>query len=343
VGCLLEVGALRHEINPKTKLFCLIGDPIESSLSPAIHNAAFSTAGINAVYLAFKVPSSSPKLLRRVTQGLKEIGCEGFNVTVPHKESIIHLLSTIDPDAKIVGAVNTVIQYRDNGKGEDKRLKSKLVGYNTDVQGFDRCLQEIGVVGRREDPLRHRDGYSIDTAFVLGAGGAARACLVALIKRGIKKIYVANRTYSRAQKVAKEFSRKANLFLMGNTISECTVLPVQLEKSEVSKALRAAKNGNCLAVNATSVGLFSKSFPSEIIKLLLSRTYSIRALVDVNYPKTLDEIDRIRRIGNPNLRVVNGLTMLVEQASLSFELWTGTSAPRDVMFRAALAELEGRK
>ena len=137
------------KVSGTTKVFALIGDPVGHTMSPAMHNAAFEELGLDYIYLPFHVKAHE---LADAVSGLRALNVNGFNVTIPHKVSIIPVLDEVDPIAGKIGAVNTVVN--DDGK---------LTGYNTDASGFLRALLEQGI-----DPA----GKNI---VILGAGGASRA------------------------------------------------------------------------------------------------------------------------------------------------------------------------
>ncbi len=145
-------------ISGKTKICALIGDPIEHTMSPAMHNTAFQELGLDYIYVAFKV---KPEELPQAIASLKALNVVGFNVTIPHKVAVISLLDSLDPLAEKVGAVNTVVN--DNGK---------LKGYNTDAEGFYRALTAHGFNPKNKKVV------------VLGAGGASRAITYILAKNG---------------------------------------------------------------------------------------------------------------------------------------------------------------
>jgi shikimate dehydrogenase len=156
------------------QLYGVIGDPISHSMSPAMHNSAFSDLGLDAYYHPFHV---RPEHLNDAIKGLKALNIRGFNVTVPHKTSIIPLLDEIDPLAAAIGAVNTVVN-RDG----------KLIGYNTDGLGFVKALlHEIGNLNDRECKV-----------LIIGSGGAARAIYYTLLSEGWTDIDICNRTIQRA-------------------------------------------------------------------------------------------------------------------------------------------------
>ena len=200
-----------------TQLFGIMGCPVEHSLSPIMHNAAFEALGIHAVYVPFLV---KPEDLGKAALSLRALGISGINVTVPHKGAVIEFLDELDPSAKQTGAVNTIVQK--NGK---------LHGHNTDAAGFLLSL--------------HKDGH-FDPAgkkvVILGAGGAASAVAVALAGAGVRRIVIANRNKARAEILAKRVQRNFDR----------ETLPVALDES---RALYWLIRESDLLVNATSVGL----------------------------------------------------------------------------------------
>ncbi|MEM3768572.1 MAG: hypothetical protein QXE37_00850, partial [Nitrososphaerales archaeon] len=137
-------------ISNKTRLCCVIGHPIDKSLSPIMHNEAFRAKGLDYVYLAFDVDET---YLKEAVEGLRALKVRGFNVTMPYKVSIINFLDRIDKEASLVGAVNTVVNDND-----------ELIGYNTDVNG---------VISALESKVNSLKGFK---ALLIGAGGVARAC-----------------------------------------------------------------------------------------------------------------------------------------------------------------------
>lgn len=160
--------------NTNTQLCCIIGDPVEHSLSPVIHNAAYEAMHANFVYLAFRVTNIQPAI-----DGIKSLGIRGISVTVPHKVSVIKYMDALDPTAKAIGAVNTIVN--NNGK---------LTGYNTDYSGALAALEEkTTLAGKR--------------VVILGAGGTSRAIAFGLKKKGAQ-LTILNRTREKAAILAQE-------------------------------------------------------------------------------------------------------------------------------------------
>ena len=202
-------------------LLGIIGDPIRHSLSPAMHNAVLRKGGFPYLYLPFHV---TPQRLKDFVRDAPSLNLVGFNVTIPHKETVRKHLAWVSPEAKAIGAVNTVVV---SGKN--------LKGYNTDASGYARSLAETGF--RPKDKI----------ALVLGAGGAARAVVYALAKAGLKEIALANRTRARARKLAREFSK---------TFPKTRILDVPFDTRLLNRLLREVD----LLVNTTAVGMNRTSF-----------------------------------------------------------------------------------
>ena len=158
------------------RTYCIIGDPIDHSLSPAIHNAAFSSLGLNCSYISFRVQEGQ---LKNSLDSLRAINIGGFNVTMPHKVRVLEYVDQYDKTVELVGAANTV-------KNED----GKFCAYNTDVLGFIKPLRQRGI---------DFSGFEVT---ILGAGGAARAVAVALAsERGIANINIFNRNTDRSKEL----------------------------------------------------------------------------------------------------------------------------------------------
>ena len=199
----------------QARLFGVFGDPVDHSLSPAMHNAAFAAAGLPHVYLRYRVPAA---LLPAAVREARALGMGGLNLTVPLKEAVLPLLDGVTPEAERIGAVNTIL-FSAGGR---------LVGDNTDGRGFLAALR-----GR----VRLRGARAV----VIGAGGAARAVATALGRAGCARITVANRTRARGERLAERLAR-----LGGAVIA--TVPLVALERGQVLEDAT-------LVVNATPLAL----------------------------------------------------------------------------------------
>ncbi|MGA3601049.1 shikimate dehydrogenase [Lysinibacillus agricola] len=162
------------------KWFAVIGDPIEHSKSPAMHNAWFEEMSIDATYIPVHVSSEN---LESAVAGLKTLGASGWNITIPHKTAIIPYLDELDELADKMGAVNTVVRTKEG----------KLKGYNTDGVGFVRSLEEAVGKSHKNKPV-----------LLIGAGGAARGIAFAMQQQGYTNLTIANRTVANAQAIVEE-------------------------------------------------------------------------------------------------------------------------------------------
>ena len=209
-----------REITSKT--FCIIGNPIEHSLSPLMQNAAFNHMNLNYSYIAFRVPADE---LEEAIESMRKISIAGFNVTIPHKVEITKLLDTLRDEARLAGSVNTV----NNEKG-------LLVGYNTDVDGIMEPLEK-----------RLYDFNGLDV-LILGAGGSCRAAIVGLArKKSIGSIRIFNRNQKRLNSVIG-LGRELGL----------NCIPFNLEDTD--RLSEISKNSD-LIINTTSIGLGGEKSP----------------------------------------------------------------------------------
>jgi len=192
-------------INGKTRVCAIIGDPVEHSLSPVMHNAAFKELGLNLVYVAFKVTRNG---LEDAISGARSLGLRGLNVTMPHKTAVMSYLDESDSTAKAIGAVNTIL----NNHG-------KLIGYNTDGKGAMIALQENGISAEEKKML------------ILGAGGAAKAIAFQAAQE-IEELVILNRTSEKAEKLAELLRKNFGNKIRGGTLS-VEVLKEELETTDI--------------------------------------------------------------------------------------------------------------
>jgi shikimate dehydrogenase len=253
---------------------CVIGHPVMHSKSPLIHGYWMGKYKVKGSYEALDV---LPGELKEVVQRLVAEKYNGFNVTLPHKEEMFGLCDEIDPAAKLIGAVNTIIVV---GK--------KLRGMNTDVFGF------IENIKAAKTGLK----FQGSTCVILGAGGAARAAVAALVGEGAKSIKIVNRTPEKTEKIIKDFARK-------------TITAV--DWAERNAVLRDAD----LFVNTTSLGMAGQP-PLEISLNNLPEKTVVCDIVYAPLETALIQVARAR--GN---QVVPGIGMLLQQARPAFKAWTG--------------------
>jgi len=277
----------------------IIGYPLGHTLSPAFQQAAFDALGLDFRYETWETP---PHGLPDVVSRLRGPDYAGANVTVPHKQAVTQLLDRLDDAALAAGAVNTIVREDD-----------LLTGYNTDVSGFRRALREgagFDAGGRR--------------AVVLGAGGAARAVVLALIQDGAAAITVVNRTVKRAQQLATDLAPLAG--------------PCALRAIALGPDLAASLSEAQLLINCTSVGMKGTGTEDEI-PVDPALIGSQHLVVDLVYrPSETRLLSEARARGAATL---DGLPMLIYQGADSFQMWTGEEPPVGVMFDAARKALAG--
>ena len=297
------------KITGKTKVVGIFGDPVAHSLSPAMHNAAFDALGIDMVYVPFHVRPDKGGLEKAV-YGVRAMNIAGVNITIPHKEKVMEFLDEVNPVAGVIGAVNTVVN--DDGR---------LVGYNTDARGYSESLLEDAGLG-----------FAGKNIIIIGAGGGARSVYYTCLFDNPKSVTIANRTIKRAETLAQEFRLK---------FKKVRINVVPLANEQIKEYALSAD----LLINTTSVGMgvapLAGVAPPAMDKGTLDIDVSAlppHAVVsDIVYAPL--ETDLIRRAKARGLKTHTGLSMLVHQGAVAFELWTGSKAPVEIMRKAAIEAL----
>jgi shikimate dehydrogenase len=280
-------------VSGSTKVFALFGDPVTHSLSPLMQNTAFKALKLDCCYLPFLVRRES---LAEAVSAVRALNLGGVNLTIPHKERVLSYLDEVDEEARVIGAVNTVVN-RDG----------YLCGYNTDAPGFLASLKSVGFDAKGKRVV------------VMGAGGAARAAVFALVHQGISHIYICNRNTSRGEMLARDL-RKAGAAV---GVSDYGV--------SFSEALKNAD----LLVNATPVGMYPNHKENPII--MRDQLHPRLLVCDLVYNPPQTRL--LEEAAAAGCDVLNGVGMLAHQGALAFQLWTGKKAPVDLMHRAVLDAL----
>lgn len=276
-------------ISGTTRVLGVIGHPVEHTSSPAMHNAALEALGLDYVYAAFHV---APEGLPAAIAGMRALEIVGLNVTVPHKQAVMEHLDEVSEEARAIGAVNTIAN-RDG----------RLSGYNTDAFGIIQSLKADGGMERLPAQVA-----------LLGAGGAARAILYALLAREeVERVLLLNRTVARAEALASDLDG-------GDKVE---VLPL---------AETGAIGGAGLVINSTSIGMHPREDDSPLIDPSCLRGGMLVA--DIVYNPL--ETQLMRQAEAAGARTINGLGMLAWQGARSFEIWTGVMPPTEAMVQAAL-------
>ena len=257
--------------NSTEMLYCLLGYGIKNSLSPTIHNSFFQSNNLEGYYTTFNVNSSD---LETILDTLRKLNFRGANVTIPHKTDIIPYLDSLDPLANSVNAVNTVL-YDDE----------KLIGYNTDVEGFMKPLR------------KNIQRFNNKKAVILGSGGASKAVLYGLINANCKEIIVLNRTIENARQLVSKLD------------SDIPISSHELNQKTIDSLSDIDIMINTVPLHKTNTIL---NFHSNL---------GIKLAYDLEYiPK---ETNFIKQMKSLNSALIYGYEMLLSQAKLSFQIWTG--------------------
>ncbi len=284
------------DVDPPIRLG-VFGDPVAHSLSPQMQNAALQACAIEMQYARFHI---RPNELRSALLFLRGLDFLGINLTVPHKVAALGSMDHLDENAKKIGAVNSV--KIDNGK---------LHGFNTDDRGFSRAIRDEFFVDLRD--LR---------VMVLGAGGAARAIAMQCAREDCERLVVANRTFEKAKKLTDELHDFFAAPRVLGPVARLQAIPWE------ESAFRFQIANVDLIVNATPVGL-NRSDPSPIPARLLAPHLMI---YDTIY--TSEQMPLVSAAIEAGARGANGLSMLLHQGALSFEIWFGREAPLEAMRKA---------
>ncbi|HYW41531.1 MAG TPA: shikimate dehydrogenase [Bryobacteraceae bacterium] len=273
-----------EKLRKNAKIYGVIADPIRHSISPAVHNRAFQSRRVEAVYLPFLV---SPVYLRDFFSMADKLPLSGFSVTIPHKQKIIRYLDAVDPLARRIGAVNTV--WRKAGKWR---------GTNTDAAGITGPLSRL---------LRLR----ASSVLIVGNGGAARGAACALSDAGAK------------------------ITLVGRNLDRVRALSKVCGAEALAREQLAGRHFDAV-VHATPLGMFP-----HVDECFFNGVIPAEVVFDMVYNPV--ETELLRRAKQQGKAVVPGLEMFIEQAVRQFEIWTGESAPRAVMLKAAAEALVHQK
>ena len=290
-------------ITGKTNLVGLLGKPVNHSLSPVMHNAAYKEMGLDWCYIAIPCEKTD---LEKITTALRLIDCKGLNVTIPHQQEVLKACKTFTSIANDIQAVNTLIPEKNN----------QWIGANTDVEGFLMPLKDKSLIDKN--------------IVVIGCGGSARAVVMGLNSLKIKKITILGRNENSLNifvKNMKKLSTKSNVQIEGINSNKINVTPY-IEEAD-------------LIVNTTPIGMNIKKNNEENIPLgheIWNSLSNKTILYDLIYtPRPTNWL----KIGqDKNCFTIDGLDMLVEQGALSIKLWSGfNQVPTQIMKSSAKKHL----
>lgn len=266
-----------------TRTCGLIGNPVKHTMSPLIHNSLASMTGINMVYVPFEVKE---KELKNAIKGAVALDIQGMNVTIPYKTDVIPFLEDVDPLAKAIGAVNTLVRTANGG----------FKGYNTDMTGLYHAMQDEGIELKDQ------------TVVILGAGGVARPTAFLCANKGAKKVYILNRTFEKAVDVADEVNLALEL-----TDSDEKVVPMLL--GDYRKVLET--EDSFIAIQCTSVGLF----PDVNSAVIEDEEFykKVSSAMDLVYRPLQTKFLKLAK--EAGAKTFSGLKMLLYQGIDAYELW----------------------
>ena len=299
-------------INAATSLCAVYGFPIRHSASPAMHNAAFARLGLNWRYLAFEV---HPDNLRAAIAGAKAMQFSGLNLTVPHKLLAMQIVDELDESSKTWGAVNTVRFEAKNAAGQWRPLHEfsesisgeiRTQGFNTDSDGIARAL--------REDLGLKLTGLKV---LQVGTGGAGQVAALRMAMEGVAELFLTDYVMSKAEAVAEEIRKRY---------------------PSVKVSLGFPRGEVDLLINATPIGLKAGD-PSPVDEKQFSLRQT-RAVYDMVYKPA--ETKLLATAKAAGCKTSNGLGMLLHQGAAAFEIWTGKTAPVDVIRRALELNVYGK-
>ena len=310
-----------------TKTCGLIGNPVKHTMSPLIHNSLATLTGINMVYVPFEVKE---KELKNAINGALALDIQGMNVTIPYKTDVIPFLEEIDPLAKAIGAVNTLVRTKNGG----------FKGYNTDMTGLFHAMQDEGI------ELKDK------TVVILGAGGVARPTAFLCASKGAKSIYLLNRTFDKAKAIADDVN---NAFYSYGSDEKCTddgmsagdelpdemkkVIPMKLEDyTELTNSKE-----NFIAIQCTSVGLF----PDVNSAVIEDKEFykKVSSAMDLVYRPL--ETKFLKLAKEAGAKTFSGLKMLLYQGIDAYELWNQdeqvkiTKEQADEIYRSMMLDVVG--
>ena len=274
------------EINGHTRLCGLIGNPVEHTLSPVIHNTVAEEMHDNLVYVPFHVEQGN---LQKAIAGAYSLNVLGLNVTVPYKQAVIPCLDCVEGLAEKIGAVNTLV-----------RTENGFRGYNTDMMGLYRAMEEEGIAFEAEDMI------------LLGAGGADRAAALLCAEKGAKRVYLLNRSYEKAAVLAEEVNRAYE--------RDC-ILPMALSEYE------KLPEEKMTAIQGTSAGLYPNTEDAVILDPAfyqhISKAYDL-----IYKPEETRFMKLVKEAGG---EAYCGIRMLLYQGIIAYELFLDTKVPENVI------------
>ena len=280
-------------ITGKAKVFGLIGHPVEHSMSPVLHHTLADILGHEIAYVPFDVKRD----LESAVKGAYELNVQGMNVTVPYKQEVMSYLAETDPLAKKIGAVNTLV-----------RCEGGYKGYNTDMPGLKRAMEQDGVT------------IADSNFYLIGAGGVARAVLLMLLESGAKHVHILNRSVDKAADLVKPLSSEYDAEVTFGDLQSYKVMPLE----------------NAIAIQATNVGMYPNVEEAVIEDMDFYK--NIEVAYDLIFNPAVTRFMMLAETCGK--RAYNGLKMLLFQGIIAYEYWNKVSVSNDAAAKVYDAMLE---
>ena len=281
---IMNYAILGYKNIQEEKYIGIFGNPIKHTLSPIIHDTISTTLDINERYIPFHITGDLGKAVKTAF----DEGVLGLNITVPYKQEVMQYLVDVDPAAEAIGAVNTLV-----------RMEEGYKGYNTDMPGLYRAISSEGI------------SLKDSKIIMLGAGGAARAVAYMCANYGASKVYIVNRTYDNAKKIADD---------MNKAFDKDVIVPV------ASDSYRSIPEDKYIFIQCTSVGLHD----GDGLPIVSDENFYKMAIcgVDLIYnPAKTPFMELVEKLGG---KAVNGLKMLLYQGIMAYELWNDVKVSEEI-------------
>lgn len=277
-----------------TKVVAIIGKPLSHSLSPVIHNAAFKYLNLDYNYIPLQITEDAIPHLIEVA---KTSNFAGLNVTMPYKKAVISYLDEIDENSRLADAVNTVLFK-----------KGRSFGFNTDINGIVNAIAESMVNARTDEESVIKN----KSALIIGAGGAARAAAISLIKKFISEIIIVNRTEEKANEFIKILSEKHK--------------NVRFSSRNLYQDIKEDIDYSDIIINATPIGMYPDE---DNIPLSIDYDLSGKIVMDLIYRPVNTKF--LKKASMNGARIISGDRVFLSQAAASFEIWLDNKAPVEIM------------
>ncbi|MDR2967487.1 MAG: shikimate dehydrogenase [Methanobacteriaceae archaeon] len=299
-------------INGTTKIFGIIGDPVEHSLSPPMFNAAFKSLNLDYAYVPFNVKKQD---LKFAIAGAKAFDIKGLNVTIPHKRKVLNEIDKFDIMANLIGAVNTI-----------KFHNGKSYGFNTDCVGAVRAIEEVSNLNDKN-------------VVIVGAGGAARAIAFQVAITNVKNLTIINRSEKKAKSLVYDLKTLLSANFKDNSkLDDITIdfshIDLNFDYGGIDSIPKHLKNADIL-IDTTPVGM-DPNVDAEPIATA-NEMHSDLIVNDIVYNPINTCLLKEAKLANAT--IVSGIKMLLYQGAENFKIWTGLEAPIDLMEKTLLNEI----